>query len=124
IVVNTGCANAGTGERGLEDARAVAAAVAGLLGIEAELVLPMSTGVIMEPLPVDRIVAGLPEAEADLSESNWAAAAEAIMTTDTVPKAVSRQVQVGGLTVTVTGIAKGAGMIRPNMATMLGLIAT
>ncbi len=124
IVINTGCANAGTGRRGLEDARAVCAAVAGALGIEAELVLPMSTGVIMEPLPVDRIGAGLPAAVADLSAANWAAAAESIMTTDTVPKAVSRQVQVGGLTVTVTGIAKGAGMIRPNMATMLGLVAT
>ncbi|NLD55252.1 MAG: bifunctional glutamate N-acetyltransferase/amino-acid acetyltransferase ArgJ [Burkholderiaceae bacterium] len=124
IVVNTGCANAGTGPRGLEDARAVGAAVAEVLDIGAEVVLPMSTGVIMEPLPVERIVAGLPLAVADLSESNWAAAAQAIMTTDTVPKAVSRQVQVGGLTLTVTGIAKGAGMIRPNMATMLGLIAT
>src|SRR5690606_7335584 len=104
--------------------RTVCATVADALGVEANRVLPMSTGVILEPLPVDRITAGLPQAVADLGRANWAAAAEAIMTTDTVPKAASRQVQVGGLTVTVTGIAKGAGMIRPDMATMLGLIAT
>ena len=124
IVVNTGVANAGTGEGGLADAKAVCAAVASLLDIENNQVLPMSTGVIMEPLPVDRITAGLPQAFADLRPDNWAAAAEAIMTTDTVPKAVSRQVDIDGKTVTVTGISKGAGMIEPNMATMLGLIAT
>ena len=124
IVVNTGVANAGTGESGLANARAVCAAVASLLDVENNQVLPMSTGVIMEPLPVERIKAGLPQAFADLRPDNWAAAAEAIMTTDTVPKAVSRQVEIDGKTVTITGISKGAGMIEPNMATMLGLIAT
>ena len=124
VVVNTGVANAGTGERGIADARATCAAVARVLGIEAAQVLPLSTGVIMEPLPVERIEAGLPACVGDLAGANWASAAEAIMTTDTVPKAVSRQVVIDGRTVTVTGIAKGAGMIEPNMATMLGLIAT
>ena len=124
IVVNTGVANAGTGEEGLARARETCAAVASLLDVENSQVLPLSTGVIMEPLPVDRIQAGLPQAHADLSADNWAKAAEAIMTTDTVAKAVSRQVVIDGRTVTVTGIAKGAGMIQPNMATMLGLIAT
>ena len=124
IVVNTGVANAGTGEAGLGTARATCAAAAGLLGAQAQQVLPLSTGVIMEPLPVERIVGGLPACIADLSATNWLSAAEAIMTTDTVPKAVSRQVDIDGHTITVTGIAKGAGMIEPNMATMLGLIAT
>jgi glutamate N-acetyltransferase / amino-acid N-acetyltransferase len=124
IVVNTGVANAGTGESGIADARAVCVAVASLLDVENNQVLPLSTGVIMEPLPVDRIKAGLPQAFADLAEDHWASAAEAIMTTDTVAKAVSRQVEIDGKTVTVTGISKGAGMIEPNMATMLGLIAT
>lgn len=124
IVVNTGVANAGTGEEGLLKARATCAAAAQLLGAEAEQILPLSTGVIMEPLPVGRIEAGLPAAFADLSATNWAAAAEAIMTTDTVPKAVSRQTIIDGKTITVTGISKGAGMIEPNMATMLGVIAT
>ena len=124
LVVNTGVANAGTGESGLANARATCSAVAALLGIEASQVLPFSTGVIMEPLPVDRLSAGLPACAADLGARNWAAAAEAIMTTDTVPKAVSRQVVIDGNTVTVTGISKGAGMIHPNMATMLGFIAT
>src|SRR5215831_2674538 len=124
LVVNTGVANAGTGEPGLGNARAVCAAGAGLLDIEPEQVLPMSTGVIMEPLPVDRIEKGLPECVKDLAPDHWVSAAEAIMTTDTVPKAVSRQVVIDGRTVTVSGIAKGAGMIQPNMATMLGLIAT
>jgi glutamate N-acetyltransferase/amino-acid N-acetyltransferase len=124
IVVNTGVANAGTGEEGLLKARATCAAAAQLLGIEPAQVLPLSTGVIMEPLPIDRIQAGLPACHADLSPAHWAAAAEAIMTTDTVPKAVSRQVVIDGCTITVTGIAKGAGMIEPNMATMLGVIAT
>jgi glutamate N-acetyltransferase/amino-acid N-acetyltransferase len=124
IVVNTGVANAGTGDSGLANAKAVCVAVASLLDIENNQVLPMSTGVIMEPLPVDRIKAGLPQAFADLRPDNWAAAAEAIMTTDTVPKAISRQVVIDEKTVTVTGISKGAGMIEPNMATMLGLIAT
>ena len=124
LVVNTGNANAGTGEPGLADARATCSALAGLLGIAPEQVLPFSTGVIMEPLPVDRIVAGLPAALADLDEAHWTQAAEAIMTTDTVPKAASRQVRIDGRTVTVSGISKGAGMIRPNMATMLGFVAT
>ncbi|MCK6425237.1 MAG: bifunctional glutamate N-acetyltransferase/amino-acid acetyltransferase ArgJ [Burkholderiaceae bacterium] len=124
IVVNTGNANAGTGADGLARANAVCDALAALLGVERQDVLPFSTGVIMETLPVDRIVAGLPAALADLKPSNWAQAAEGIMTTDTLPKAASRQVTIGGRTVTVTGIAKGAGMIRPNMATMLGFVAT
>jgi glutamate N-acetyltransferase / amino-acid N-acetyltransferase len=124
VLVNTGVANAGTGEPGLAAARATCAAAASALGIEPEQVLPLSTGVIMEPLPAERIEAGLPACVADLGANHWAAAAEAIMTTDTVPKAVSRQVVIDGKTITVTGIAKGAGMIEPNMATMLGIIAT
>jgi glutamate N-acetyltransferase/amino-acid N-acetyltransferase len=124
ILINTGNANAGTGADGLARARATCVALAGHLGIAPEQVLPFSTGVIMESLPVDRIEAGLPAAIADARPDNWAAAAEAIMTTDTVPKAASLQVRIGGRTVTVTGISKGAGMIRPNMATMLGFIAT
>ena len=124
IVVNTGVANAGTGESGLANARATCAAAAKLMGIKPAQVLPLSTGVIMEPLPVDRIEAGLPSAHAALAAGAWSEAAEAIMTTDTVAKAVSRQVVIDGVTITVTGIAKGAGMIEPNMATMLGLIAT
>ena len=124
LVINTGNANAGTGSDGLVRALAVCKAVAGVIGCGVAEVLPFSTGVILEPLPADRIVAGLPQAQADLREDNWALAAEAIMTTDTVPKAASRSVDIGGRTVTVTGIAKGAGMIRPNMATMLGFVAT
>ncbi|MFL5521706.1 MAG: bifunctional glutamate N-acetyltransferase/amino-acid acetyltransferase ArgJ, partial [Gemmatimonadales bacterium] len=124
ILVNTGVANAGTGESGLANARATCAAAARALGIEAHQVLPLSTGVIMEPLPVERIEAGLPACVADLAAKNWGRAAESIMTTDTVAKAVSRQVLIDGRTITVTGIAKGAGMIEPNMATMLGIIAT
>ena len=124
IVVNTGVANAGTGEAGLEHARATCAGVAEALGIEPGQVLPLSTGVIMEPLPIDRIRAGIPQCVAALDAHEWANAAEAIMTTDTVPKAVSRSLDIDGTAITVTGIAKGAGMIEPNMATMLGLIAT
>ncbi|HTS83586.1 MAG TPA: bifunctional glutamate N-acetyltransferase/amino-acid acetyltransferase ArgJ [Usitatibacter sp.] len=124
IVVNTGVANAGTGKPGIEAARATCAAVASLLELENSQVLPLSTGVIMEALPVDRIEAGLPACVADLSPDNWASAAEAIMTTDTVAKAVSRRVEIDGRMVTITGISKGAGMIQPNMATMLGIIAT
>ncbi len=124
LVINTGNANAGTGEPGLAGARATCSALAGLLGIAPEQVLPFSTGVIMEPLPVDRIVAGLPSALTELDEAHWTQAAEAIMTTDTVPKASSRQVRIDGRTVTISGISKGAGMIRPNMATMLGFVAT
>ena len=124
VVVNTGVANAGTGAEGLANARATCADVASLLDVENSQVLPLSTGVIMEHLPVDRIKTALPACIADLSPNNWASAAEAIMTTDTVPKAVSRQVVIDGRTITVTGISKGAGMIQPNMATMLGIIAT
>jgi glutamate N-acetyltransferase / amino-acid N-acetyltransferase len=124
LVVNTGNANAGTGEQGMNDARATCAAAAKLLGCAPEQVLPFSTGVIMEPLPLDRIAAGLPQAAADLKADNWYDAAHAIMTTDIVAKAVSRQIQIAGKTVTVTGMSKGSGMIHPNMATMLGYIAT
>jgi glutamate N-acetyltransferase/amino-acid N-acetyltransferase len=124
LVVNTGNANAGTGAEGLAAARATCAEAARLLDCAAEQVLPFSTGVIMEPLPVGRLLAGLPQAFAGLGPANWAPAAEAIMTTDTVPKATSRRVTVGGRPVAVTGIAKGAGMIRPDMATMLAFIAT
>ena len=124
IVVNTGNANAGTGADGLARARSTCAALARLLGVKSEQVLPFSTGVIMETLPSERIEAGLPAALADAKAANWALAAEAIMTTDTLPKAASRQLTIGGKTVTITGISKGAGMIRPNMATMLGFVAT
>ena len=124
MVINTGNANAGTGAAGLANARATCAALAQALGVAPEQVLPFSTGVIMEELPVDRIVAGLPAAIAAAQPDNWATAAAGIMTTDTQPKAYSRQVVLGGKTVTVTGISKGAGMIRPNMATMLGYVAT
>jgi glutamate N-acetyltransferase/amino-acid N-acetyltransferase len=124
LVINTGNANAGTGDDGLARARRTCEAVAARLGIQPEQVLPFSTGVIMETLPVDRIEAGLGAAVADLAADHWGAAAEAIMTTDTLPKAASRRVTLGGRTVTITGIAKGAGMIRPNMATMLAFMAT
>ena len=128
MVVNTGNANAGTGEDGLQRARATCVAVAQSLNIQPNQVLPFSTGVIMEPLPHERIIAGLPAAIAAAGQApsaqQWADAAEGIMTTDTVPKAASAQVQIGGATVSITGISKGAGMIRPNMATMLGYIAT
>jgi glutamate N-acetyltransferase / amino-acid N-acetyltransferase len=123
LVVNTGNANAGTGETGLAHARQTCVAVAGLLGCDAEQVLPFSTGVIMEPLPIERLVAGLPEAIGRLAPDHWLEAAEAIMTTDTVPKAASARGAAAGGCV-VTGIAKGAGMIRPDMATMLGFVAT
>ena len=124
FVVNTGNANAGTGEQGLAAARDTCEAVARLMDCSPAQVLPFSTGVILEQLPLDRLVAGLPQAIADLDAAHWAQAAEAIMTTDTVPKAASRTVTVNGRSAVVTGIAKGAGMIRPNMATMLGFIAT
>ncbi len=124
LVVNTGNANAGTGEPGLAAARATCIEAAKLLGCEEKQVLPFSTGVIMEELSLERIVAGLPACVANLSETNWFDAAHAIMTTDIVAKAVSRQIKLGGVTVTLTGIAKGSGMIHPNMATMLGYIAT
>ena len=123
LLINTGVANAGTGEPGLANANACCAALARELGIEAGQVLPFSTGVILEPLPVDRLVAGLPGAVADLRADGWFDAAHAIMTTDTLAKAVSRQVRIGERMVTLTGISKGAGMIKPNMATMLGFLA-
>lgn len=124
LLTNTGNANAGTGEPGLAAAKRTCARLAELAGVDAEAVLPFSTGVIGEPLPVEKIEAALPAALADLKADNWGAAAEGIMTTDTLPKGCSRQFQHEGVTVTVTGISKGAGMIRPNMATMLGYIAT
>ena len=124
MLINTGNANAGTGQDGLARTHQSCVALARELDIAPEQILPFSTGVIMEPLPVDRIEAGLPAALADASPDHWARAAEGIMTTDTVPKAFSQQVQIGGATVTITGISKGAGMIRPNMATMLGFMAT
>ncbi|MEB0134457.1 bifunctional glutamate N-acetyltransferase/amino-acid acetyltransferase ArgJ [Actimicrobium sp. CCC2.4] len=124
LVINTGNANAGTGETGLADANAVCSALAGLLGCEAAQILPFSTGVILEPLPVARVNAGLPQALANLSADNWYNAAETIMTTDTQPKAGSATVVINGETITLTGISKGAGMIKPNMATMLGFLAT
>ncbi|GAB2955891.1 bifunctional glutamate N-acetyltransferase/amino-acid acetyltransferase ArgJ [Aquaspirillum soli] len=120
IVVNTGNANAGTGEEGRQRATRVCDAVAAELGCARQQVLPFSTGVILEPLPYEKIIAALP----DRQTADWAQAAEAIMTTDVLPKATSRQIVVDGKTVTITGIAKGAGMIHPNMATMLGFIAT
>jgi glutamate N-acetyltransferase/amino-acid N-acetyltransferase len=124
LLINTGNANAGTGADGLARARRSCAALADRLAVPGSQVLPFSTGVIMETLPVDRIEAGLDAAIAAARADAWLEAAEAIMTTDTLPKAASRQVQVQGRTVTLTGIAKGAGMIRPNMATMLGFVAT
>jgi glutamate N-acetyltransferase / amino-acid N-acetyltransferase len=124
LVINTGCANAGTGERGMADARAMAAEVASALGCKANQVLPFSTGVILEHLPMEKIIAGVPKCVANLTPNGWFDAAHAIMTTDTVPKAVSRQIEIHGKPVTITGISKGAGMIQPNMATMLGFIAT
>ena len=122
LVVNTGNANAGTGEDGIKRALQVCEALAGHLGCEVEEVLPFSTGVIMEPLPAERIIAALPKAL--LAKSDWLSAAEAIMTTDTIPKAASKKVRLSRGEICVTGIAKGAGMIRPDMATMLGFIAT
>jgi len=124
MVINTGNANAGTGADGLMRARATCIALAQQLNVAPEQILPFSTGVIMEPLPHDRIAAGLPAALADAQADHWARAAEAIMTTDTVAKAFSKRITLGGASVTITGISKGAGMIRPNMATMLGFMAT
>ncbi len=124
MLVNTGNANAGTGEDGLSRAHACCNALARELDLTPAQILPFSTGVIMEPLPSERIAAGLPAALADARDDNWASAAQAIMTTDTVPKAFSTRITLGGAAVTITGIAKGAGMIRPNMATMLGFLAT
>jgi glutamate N-acetyltransferase/amino-acid N-acetyltransferase len=123
LLINTGNANAGTGATGLAHANDTCDALAKLLGCTPQQVLPFSTGVILEPLPVERIVAGLPAALANLKADNWFNAAESIMTTDTQPKAASRRVTIAGKTVTMTGVSKGAGMIRPNMATMLGFLA-
>ncbi|KAF0811827.1 Arginine biosynthesis bifunctional protein ArgJ [Andreprevotia sp. IGB-42] len=124
LVVNTGNANAGTGVDGYNRAQQSCEALAGLLDIEAAQVLPFSTGVILEPLPVEKVIGALPAAIADLQPTHWAEAARAIMTTDVAPKAASKQVEIGGKTITITGISKGAGMIHPNMATMLGYVAT
>ncbi|TCS69454.1 glutamate N-acetyltransferase [Sulfuritortus calidifontis] len=124
LLVNTGNANAGTGEDGLMRARETCAALARQLALKPQQVLPFSTGVILEPLPHDKIIAALPAASADLRPDNWASAAEAIMTTDIVPKAASRKVTLDGVEFVVTGIAKGSGMIHPNMATMLAFVAT
>ena len=124
LVINTGNANAGTGQPGLQAAQQTCESLAGLLGLQPEQVLPFSTGVILEPLPVDRIQAALPAAVSNLQEGNWFDAAFGIMTTDTQPKISSRRITLGEHTVTITGISKGAGMIRPNMATMLGFLAT
>jgi len=124
ILVNTGCANAGTGEDGLNRAKQSCDALGKLLSLNVNQILPFSTGVILEPLPVDKVIAGLPAAIANLKEDNWLNAAEAIMTTDIVAKGTSRQLNIGGKQITITGISKGSGMIHPNMATMLGYIAT
>lgn len=124
ILINTGNANAGTGRDGLERARVSCRELAQRIGVSSEQILPFSTGVIMEPLPVERVVAHLDDAISDAKEDNWLNAAQAIMTTDTLPKAASCKVSISGHVVTVTGISKGAGMIRPNMATMLGYVAT
>ena len=124
LLVNTGCANAGTGEDGLARAKKSCDALAALLGLQSNQVLPFSTGVILEPLPVDKVIAGLPAAIENLKENNWLNAAEAIMTTDIVAKGTSRTISLSGRQVTITGISKGSGMIHPNMATMLGYIAT
>lgn len=124
LLVNTGCANAGTGEDGLNRAKQSCEALGNLLGFQANQVLPFSTGVILEPLPVDKVIAGLPAAIENLKEDNWLNAAEAIMTTDIVAKGTSRTLVLDGKQVTITGISKGSGMIHPNMATMLGYIAT
>lgn len=124
LVVNTGNANAGTGAPGMAHARQTCAELAALLRLDAKQILPFSTGVILEPLPVDRLVAGLPQALARQAPAHWYEAAQSIMTTDTLPKAASRDVMIDGHRVAITGISKGAGMIKPNMATMLGFMAT
>ncbi|MDM8357859.1 bifunctional glutamate N-acetyltransferase/amino-acid acetyltransferase ArgJ [Pandoraea communis] len=124
LVVNTGNANAGTGEPGMAATRATCNALAELLSVAPNQILPFSTGVILEPLPVDRLVAGLPQAIANLATAHWYEAAQSIMTTDTLPKAASREVLIDGKSIVLTGISKGAGMIKPNMATMLGFVGT
>lgn len=124
LLVNTGNANAGTGEPGMTSALECCDALAQLGGCERENILPFSTGVISEPLPVQRIIDALPAALEALSEDGWTDAAHGILTTDTVPKGASQQLEINGSTVTITGIAKGSGMIRPDMATMLAYVAT
>lgn len=124
VLINTGNANAGNGEKGMVDARTCCSALAELAGIQPEQILPFSTGVIGEPLPVEKIRNGLPEALDNLSEANWTEAAQGIMTTDTLPKGATRKLDLDGHAIHISGISKGAGMIRPNMATMLGFIAT
>ena len=124
LVVNTGNANAGTGEPGYQNAIKTCDELAKLMGLKREQILPFSTGVILEPLPVEKVVAAMPQAISRLEADNWFNAAESIMTTDTQPKAASKQVQINGQTITLTGISKGAGMIHPNMATMLGYVGT
>ncbi len=124
LIINTGCANAGTGAQGMDDAQRTCAELAHLLNIQSNQILPFSTGVILEHLPIDKLTAGMPAAIHNLQEDNWYNAAQAIMTTDTQAKAVSKQIQINGQTITITGISKGAGMIKPNMATMLGFVAT
>ncbi|VVD98283.1 ornithine acetyltransferase [Pandoraea morbifera] len=124
LVVNTGNANAGTGEPGMAATRATCDALAKLLSVAPNQILPFSTGVILEPLPVDRLVAGLPQAIANLAPAHWYEAAQSIMTTDTLPKAASREIVIDGKSIVLTGISKGAGMIKPNMATMLGFVGT
>ncbi|VVE76742.1 ornithine acetyltransferase [Pandoraea captiosa] len=124
LVVNTGNANAGTGEPGMLATRATCDALAKLLNVSSNQILPFSTGVILEPLPVDRLVAGLPQAIGNLAPAHWYEAAQSIMTTDTLPKAASRQLVIDGHTIVLTGVSKGAGMIKPNMATMLGFVGT
>ena len=124
LIVNTGCANAGTGEPGMLNAQATCARLAEQLGIQTNQVLPFSTGVILEHLPMEKLLTGIAPAIANLLEDNWYNAAQAIMTTDTLPKAVSKQIEIQGKTITLTGISKGAGMIKPNMATMLGYVAS
>jgi glutamate N-acetyltransferase/amino-acid N-acetyltransferase len=123
-LVNTGCANAGTGEQGMQDALQSCDALAKITAVKPENILPFSTGVIGELLPMERLIAGLPKALADLDANHWLRAAEGIMTTDTRPKAASKKISIDGNILTVTGISKGAGMIKPNMATMLGFVAT
>jgi len=124
LVINTGNANAGTGAEGLQKAQDTCVALGQLMGVPAQQILPFSTGVILEPLPLDRLTAALPAALANLGPDQWFNAAHGIMTTDTLPKIHSQRAQIGGKTVTFTGISKGAGMIRPNMATMLSFLAT
>ena len=124
LVINTGNANAGTGEPGYQNALRTCEELGKLMKLDQEQILPFSTGVILEPLPVDKVIAALPQAISRLEADNWFNAAESIMTTDTQAKAFSKQVQIDGKTITITGISKGAGMIHPNMATMLGYVGT